>query len=97
MLVFRFLPEGLVPVKNENIAQLYAGMFLPDYKNLDCFRHATSPLWSWSADYASFKIDGKNAENAGRNGIADRIGFERIRAQNCPIRIWLTRLRVCEV
>lgn len=31
---FPFLPEGLVPVKNGNLAQVYAGCVLPDYKNL---------------------------------------------------------------
>ena len=31
---FPFLPEGLVPVKNGNLAMLYAGCVLPDYKNL---------------------------------------------------------------
>lgn len=46
---FPFLPEGLVPVKNGNIAQLYAGMFLPEYKNLVVFgtqqvRYGVGPL-----------------------------------------------------
>ncbi len=46
---FPFLPEGLVPVKNGNIAQLYAGMVLPDYKNLYVFgtqqiRYGVGPL-----------------------------------------------------
>jgi hypothetical protein len=31
---FPFLPEGLVPVKNGNLAMLYTGCVLPDYKNL---------------------------------------------------------------
>jgi hypothetical protein len=31
---FPFLPEGLIPVKNGNLAMLYAGCVLPDYKNL---------------------------------------------------------------
>lgn len=31
---FPFLPEGLVPVKNGNLALLYGGSVLPDYKNL---------------------------------------------------------------
>ncbi len=31
---FPFLPEGLVPVKNGNLALLYGGCVLPDYKNL---------------------------------------------------------------
>ena len=31
---FPFLPEGLVPVKNGNIAMLYGGCVLPGYKNL---------------------------------------------------------------
>jgi hypothetical protein len=43
------LPEGLVPVKNDNIAQLYAGSVLPDYKNLYVFgtqqiRYGVGPL-----------------------------------------------------
>jgi hypothetical protein len=46
---FPFLPEGLVPVKNDNIAQLYAGSVLPDYKNLYVFgtqqiRYGVGPL-----------------------------------------------------
>ncbi len=46
---FPFLPEGLVPVKNGNIAQLYAGSVLPDYKNLYIFgtqqvRYGVGPL-----------------------------------------------------
>ncbi len=46
---FPFLPEGLVPVKNGNIAQLYAGSVLPDYKNLYVFgtqqvRYGVGPL-----------------------------------------------------
>ncbi len=46
---FPFLPEGLVPVKNGNIAQLYAGLVLPDYKNLYVFgtqqiRYGVGPL-----------------------------------------------------
>lgn len=31
---FPFLPKDLVPVKNGNLAMLYAGCVLPDYKNL---------------------------------------------------------------
>lgn len=31
---FPFLPEGLIPVKNGNLAMLYAGCVVPDYKNL---------------------------------------------------------------
>jgi hypothetical protein len=31
---FPFLPENLVPVKNGNLAMLYGGCVLPDYKNL---------------------------------------------------------------
>ena len=31
---FPFLPENLVPVKNGNLALLYAGCVLPEYKNL---------------------------------------------------------------
>ena len=34
---FPFLPDGLVPVKNGNIAQLYGGLVLPEYKNLYVF------------------------------------------------------------
>lgn len=46
---FPFLPEGLVPVKNDNIAQLYAGLVLPDRKNLYVFgtqqiRYGVGPL-----------------------------------------------------
>lgn len=46
---FPFLPKNLVPVKNDNIAQLYGGMFLPDYKNLLIFgtqqvRYGVGPL-----------------------------------------------------
>ena len=46
---FPFLPENLVPVKNGNIAQLYAGSVLPDYKNLYIFgtqqiRYGVGPL-----------------------------------------------------
>jgi hypothetical protein len=46
---FPFLPEGLIPVKNDNIAQLYAGSVLPDYKNLYVFgtqqiRYGVGPL-----------------------------------------------------
>lgn len=46
---FPFLPEGLVPVKNGNIAQLYAGLVLPDYKHLYVFgtqqvRYGVGPL-----------------------------------------------------
>ncbi|CAN5571810.1 NAD(P)-binding domain-containing protein [soil metagenome] len=46
---FPFLPEGLVPVKNGNIAQLYGGMVLPEYKNLYVFgtqqiRYGVGPL-----------------------------------------------------
>jgi hypothetical protein len=46
---FPFLPEGLVPVKNGNIAQVYAGCVLPDYKNLYVFgtqqvRYGVGPL-----------------------------------------------------
>ncbi len=46
---FPFLPEGLVPVKNGNIAQLYGGMFLPEHKNLLIFgtqqvRYGVGPL-----------------------------------------------------
>jgi hypothetical protein len=31
---FPFLPEGMVPVKNGNLAMLYAGCVLPEYKHL---------------------------------------------------------------
>ncbi len=31
---FPFLPKGMVPVKNGNIAMVYGGAVLPDYKNL---------------------------------------------------------------
>jgi Flavin-binding monooxygenase-like len=46
---FPFLPEGLVPVKNGNIAQVYAGCVLPDHKNLYVFgtqqvRYGVGPL-----------------------------------------------------
>jgi hypothetical protein len=46
---FPFLPDGLVPVKNGNIAQLYGGMVLPEYKNLYVFgtqqiRYGVGPL-----------------------------------------------------
>jgi hypothetical protein len=46
---FPFLPEGLVPIKNGNIAQLYGGMVLPEYKNLYVFgtqqiRYGVGPL-----------------------------------------------------
>jgi Flavin-binding monooxygenase-like len=46
---FPFLPEGMVPVKNDNIAQLYAGLVLPDFKNLYVFgtqqiRYGVGPL-----------------------------------------------------
>ncbi|MGI8668584.1 MAG: flavin-containing monooxygenase [Aridibacter sp.] len=46
---FPFLPEGLVPVKNGNIAQLYGGTSLPAYKNLYVFgthqvRYGVGPL-----------------------------------------------------
>ncbi len=46
---FPFLPEGLVPVKNGNIAQVYAGCVLPGYKNLYVFgtqqiRYGVGPL-----------------------------------------------------
>lgn len=46
---FPFLPEGLIPVKNDNIAQLYAGSVLPDHKNLYVFgtqqiRYGVGPL-----------------------------------------------------
>ncbi len=46
---FPFLPEGLVPVKNGNIAEVYAGCVLPDYKNLFVFgtqqvRYGVGPL-----------------------------------------------------
>ena len=46
---FPFLPEGLVPVKNGNIAQVYAGCALPDYKNIYIFgtqqvRYGVGPL-----------------------------------------------------
>lgn len=33
-LTFPFLPKGLVPMKNEQLALLYGGCVLPDYKNL---------------------------------------------------------------
>jgi hypothetical protein len=46
---FPFLPAGLVPVKNGNIAQVYAGCVLSDYKNLYVFgtqqiRYGVGPL-----------------------------------------------------
>ena len=46
---FPFLPEGLVPVKNGNIAQVYGGSMLPRYKNLYVFgtqqiRYGVGPL-----------------------------------------------------
>jgi len=46
---FPFLPPNLVPVKNGNIAQLYAGSVLSDYKNLYVFgtqqiRYGVGPL-----------------------------------------------------
>jgi len=46
---FPFLPEKLVPVKNGNIAQVYAGCVLADYKNLYVFgtqqiRYGVGPL-----------------------------------------------------
>jgi hypothetical protein len=46
---FPFLPEGLVPVKNGNIAEVYAGCVLPDFKNLYVFgtqqvRYGVGPL-----------------------------------------------------
>ena len=46
---FPFLPENLVPVKNGNIAQLYGGLVLPEYKNLYVFgtqqiRYGVGPL-----------------------------------------------------
>lgn len=46
---FPFLPEGLVPVRNGNIAQLYAGSVLPDHKNIYVFgtqqiRYGIGPL-----------------------------------------------------
>lgn len=46
---FPFLPDGLVPVKNGNIAQVYAGCVLPDYKNIYVFgtqqiRYGVGPL-----------------------------------------------------
>ncbi len=49
MVSFPFLPKGLVPVKNENIAQVYAGMFLPEHRNLIIFgtqqvRYGVGPL-----------------------------------------------------
>ena len=33
-LSFPFLPEGMVPIKNEQLALLYGGCVLPNYKNL---------------------------------------------------------------
>lgn len=46
---FPFLPEGLVPVKNGNIAQLYSGCVLPTHKNIYVFgtqqvRYGVGPL-----------------------------------------------------
>jgi thioredoxin reductase len=46
---FPFLPENLVPVKNGNIAQVYAGSVLPDYKNIYVFgtqqvRYGVGPI-----------------------------------------------------
>ena len=46
---FPFLPEGIVPVLNENIAQVYGGCALPSYKNLYVFgtqqvRYGVGPL-----------------------------------------------------
>lgn len=46
---FPFLPAGLVPVKNGNIAQVYGGCVLPDYKNIYIFgtqqvRYGIGPL-----------------------------------------------------
>lgn len=46
---FPFLPDGLVKVKNGNIAQVYAGSVLPDYKNIYVFgtqqvRYGVGPL-----------------------------------------------------
>lgn len=46
---FPFLPEGLVPVKNGNIAQVYAGSVLPGHKNIYVFgtqqvRYGVGPL-----------------------------------------------------
>jgi cation diffusion facilitator CzcD-associated flavoprotein CzcO len=46
---FPFLPENLVPVKNDNIAQVYGGCVLPDYKNIYLFgtqqvRYGVGPL-----------------------------------------------------
>lgn len=46
---FPFLPDGLVPVKNDNVAQLYAGLVLPEHKNLYVFgtqqiRYGVGPL-----------------------------------------------------
>lgn len=46
---FPFLPENLVPVKNGNIAQVYGGSMLADYKNLYVFgtqqiRYGVGPL-----------------------------------------------------
>ncbi len=46
---FPFLPEGMVPVKNGNIAQLYGGCSLPDKKNLYVFgtqqvRYGVGPI-----------------------------------------------------
>ncbi|MEP6946083.1 MAG: NAD(P)/FAD-dependent oxidoreductase, partial [Acidobacteriota bacterium] len=33
-LTFPFLPKGLVPMKNDQLAMVYGGCVLPDYKNL---------------------------------------------------------------
>ncbi len=46
---FPFLPEGLVPVRNGNIAEVYAGCVLADYKNIYVFgtqqvRYGVGPL-----------------------------------------------------
>jgi hypothetical protein len=46
---FPFLPAGMIPVINDNIAQVYAGSVLPDYKNLYVFgtqqiRYGVGPL-----------------------------------------------------
>ena len=44
-----FLPKGLVPVKNGNLAEVYAGSVLPNYKNIYVFgtqqvRYGVGPL-----------------------------------------------------
>ena len=46
---FPFLPKGLVPVKNGNLAEVYAGSVLPNYKNIYVFgtqqvRYGVGPL-----------------------------------------------------